>query len=61
MTNRSPRPKQTLSFKKAPLPQEQDSDDIEQDYQYVISDLKRVAIVAAIVFALLIALSFFIG
>jgi|GEM_PF-5252968 len=29
-------------------------------YQYVISDLKRVAILAAGIFALLVALSFFI-
>ena len=32
-----------------------------QEYRYVVDDLKRVVILAAIMFALLIALAFFIG
>jgi len=32
-----------------------------QEYAYVVADLKRVAILAAAMFALLIGLSFFIG
>ena len=32
-----------------------------QEYEYVTKDLKRVAILAAAMFALLFALSFFIG
>jgi hypothetical protein len=31
------------------------------EYSYVVADLKRVALLAAVMFALLIALSFFIG
>ena len=33
----------------------------EQEYKYVTQDLKQVAILAAAMFALLFALSFFIG
>jgi hypothetical protein len=33
----------------------------DKEYRYVASDLKRVTILAATMFALLIALSFFIG
>jgi hypothetical protein len=33
----------------------------EEEYRYVTSDLKQVAILAVAMFALLIALSFFIG
>ena len=42
-----------------PSTQTQQTSDLNE-YKYVIADLKRVAILAAAMFALLIALSFFI-
>jgi hypothetical protein len=45
-----------LEMPKTPTQQTSDLN----DYKYVVTDLKRVAILAAAMFALLIALSFFI-
>jgi hypothetical protein len=42
------------------LPSQQ-SEPTFQEYRYIVADLKRMVLLAAAIFALLIALSFFVG
>ena len=56
---RRERKKRTTTFTPQPLVEEAGTSEF-QEYQYMIADLKRVAILAGAIFAVLIALSFFI-
>lgn len=54
------------SAEERPMPNEvnldrPDDDDLSQEYAYVMQDLRRVFILATLLFALLIALNLFLG
>jgi hypothetical protein len=60
MTKRSTRRKGTPKVQIQMTPQQQDLEPDFSQYEYVLSDLKRVAILAGAMFGLLILASFFL-